>query len=161
MRTAALLLLLCWSAAAALAAIDTYPFDDPQQEARFRALTAELRCPKCQNQNIADSDAPIAADLRRKVYDLIKSGNSEAEVVDYMVQRYGNFVTYRPPVTPLTWPLWFGPLALIILIGLGLAVWIRRAKTPPEPLNAAERERLRQLLGDDPDSASGTESGSR
>jgi cytochrome c-type biogenesis protein CcmH len=133
---------------AAWAAIDAYEFDDPGDERRYRALIEELRCPKCQNQNIAGSNAPLAADLRQKVYDMLQAGESDGAIVDYMVQRYGDFVTYRPPLKPVTWPLWFGPLAAVVLVGLGLAFWIRRRarEAPPEELSAGERERLQALL---------------
>lgn len=131
------------------AAISSYEFDDPQREQQYRELIAELRCPKCQNQNIADSDAPLAADLRQKVYGMVKQGQSSEAVVEYMVQRYGDFVTYRPPLKPLTWVLWFGPAALLTLTVLLLLVWIRRRNREPSlnPLSDAEQARLQQLLG--------------
>ena len=101
----------------AQAAIDVYEFDSPQQEAQYRGLIEELRCPKCQNQNLAASDAPIAQDLKQKVYDLIKDGRSDAEIRNYMQERYGDFISYKPPVRPSTWILWFfPPLLLIVLI---------------------------------------------
>jgi len=84
------------------AAIDTYQFDSVQQEEQYRELTASLRCPKCQNNSIADSNAMIAADMRLKVYELMKQGENRQQIIDYMVARYGNFVTYEPPVTPST-----------------------------------------------------------
>lgn len=142
---------------AVYAAIDAYQFDAPEQERRFRALTAELRCPKCQNQNIADSDAPLAADLRAKVYELVRAGNSHAAVVDYMVQRYGDFVTYRPPLKPITWPLWFGPLGLVLAAALLLALWIKRRQRSQSggaaALSPDERQRLDALLRDYHDDA--------
>lgn len=100
------------------AAIDVYDFDSPQQEAQYRGLIEELRCPKCQNQNLAGSDAPIAQDLKQKTYDLIKEGRSDGEIRNYMQERYGDFISYKPPVRPSTWILWFfPPLLLIALIG--------------------------------------------
>ncbi|BBI67003.1 hypothetical protein PKHYL_11940 [Psychrobacter sp. KH172YL61] len=79
-----------------------------QQEAQYRGLISEeLRCPKCQNQNLAASDAPIAQDLKQKVYDLVKDGRSDAEIRAYMQERYGDFISYKPPVRPSTWILWF------------------------------------------------------
>ncbi|WP_407074436.1 cytochrome c-type biogenesis protein [Psychrobacter sp. CAL346-MNA-CIBAN-0220] len=99
------------------AAINVYDFDSVQQEAQYRGLIEELRCPKCQNQNLAASDAPIAQDLKQKIYDLIKDGRSDAEIRDYMQERYGDFISYKPPVRPSTWILWFfPPLLLIVLI---------------------------------------------
>lgn len=100
------------------AAIDVYEFDSVQQEAQYRGLIEELRCPKCQNQNLAGSDAPIAQDLKQKTYDLVRDNRSDGEIRDYMQERYGDFISYKPPVRPSTWILWFfPPLLLIVLIG--------------------------------------------
>ena len=145
-----LLLFFLLPGAGAQAAIDVYEFGKPVQERRFRHLTEELRCPKCQNQNIADSNAPLAADLRQKVADMINAGRSDNEIVAYMVERYGDFVTYRPPFKPITLLLWLGPAVVIVGIGLGLLVWVRRRgreQTPAE-LSAAERARLDALLAE-------------
>jgi cytochrome c-type biogenesis protein CcmH len=98
----------------ASAAIDTYKFKDEAQEQQFRQLTEQLRCPKCQNNSIADSNAMIASDMRLKVYELMQQGKSKQEIVDYMVARYGNFVTYEPPVTPSTIILWVLPVLFIV-----------------------------------------------
>jgi len=119
---------------AAYAVEDKYDFDSPQQRENFLQLTAELRCPMCQNQNIADSDAMIAHDMRRKVYSLLKQGKSEQEVIDYMKARYGDFVHYKPPVTLATLWLWLGPV-FFILIAL-IVVIRRRSVTPPEDMAA-------------------------
>lgn len=105
----------------AAAAIDTYQFKDEAQEQQFRQLTEQLRCPKCQNNSIADSNAMIASDMRLKVYELMQQGKSKQQVIDYMVDRYGNFVTYEPPVTASTIILWVLPV-LFILGGLGVIV---------------------------------------
>lgn len=141
-------LLPIWTLApVAWAAIDVYEFDDPADEQRFRDLIFELRCPKCQNQNISGSNAPLSADLRKKVYDMIRDGYDDGEIVGYLVQRYGDFVTYRPPIEPVTWPLWFGPFVLIASIGFGLALWVRRrARAAPVALDGSERKRLDALL---------------
>ncbi|TRY31334.1 cytochrome c-type biogenesis protein CcmH [Aliiglaciecola sp. M165] len=109
-----------------LAAEEAFVFDDPAKQKIFLELTQELRCPQCQNQNIADSDAMIAHDLRRKVYELLQQGKSRQEVVDFMKARYGDFVSYKPPVTPLTVWLWLLP-PLFVLIALGV-VFSRRKK---------------------------------
>jgi cytochrome c-type biogenesis protein CcmH len=85
-------------------------------------LTQTLRCPKCQNQDIADSNAPIAADLRREVYQLIVQGKTDQQITDFMVARYGDFVRYKPALNKRTWILWYGPLALLIL-GLSVVLW--------------------------------------
>lgn len=104
----------------ALATIDVLQFKDEAQEQQFRQLTEELRCPKCQNNSIADSNSMIATDLRQKVYELMQEGKSKKEIVDYMVARYGNFVTYDPPLTPLTVLLWVLPVVAIGIGGLSL-----------------------------------------
>src|SRR5690554_8220384 len=96
------LLVLALMAPLALAAIDTYEFDIEEQRQRFYQLSSELRCPKCQNQNIADSDAPIAMDLRREVYRMLNEGKDNEEIVDFLVARYGEFVRYKPALTPAT-----------------------------------------------------------
>ena len=103
----------------AQAAIEVYDFDSVQQEAQYRGLIEELRCPKCQNQNLAGSDAPIAQDLKQKTYDMIKEGRSDSEIRAYMQERYGDFITYKPPVRPSTWILWFFPPLLLIILVIG------------------------------------------
>ena len=103
----------------AMAATDIYQFETPEQEQRFRVLLDELRCPKCQNQSLADSDAGIAQDMRARVEIMIKEGKSNDEIVDYFVARYGDFVSYRPPVTPTTSILWLAPL---LLLGSGAVI---------------------------------------
>ncbi|WP_454255338.1 cytochrome c-type biogenesis protein [Pseudomonas sp. Marseille-Q8238] len=135
----------------ARAAIDTYEFRDETERERFRTLTEELRCPKCQNQNIADSNAPIATDLRREIYRMLEEGKSNGDIVDYLVMRYGDFVRYKPPVDARTYLLWFGPGALLLggLVLLGVLV-IRRRRVENSPEQAAlsrlEAEQLNTLL---------------
>ncbi|WP_352338933.1 cytochrome c-type biogenesis protein [Psychrobacter sp. 16-MNA-CIBAN-0192] len=109
----------------AFAAIDVYDFDSPQQEAQYRGLIEEFRCPKCQNQNLAASDAPIAQDLKQKTFDMVKDRRSDAEIRAYMQERYGDFISYKPPVRPSTWVLWFFPPLLLIVLIIG---WFWRAK---------------------------------
>jgi cytochrome c-type biogenesis protein CcmH len=133
----------------AFGAIDVYELDDPTKQQRFRSLIEELRCPKCQNQNIADSNAPLSADLRQKVFEMVRDDRSDEEIVGYLVTRYGDFITYRPPLKPTTWLLWFGPFAIIGAVVLGLAVWVRRrARQPQAELSAEERHRLAAILDD-------------
>ena len=107
----------------ARAAIDTYEFKDEVERERFRSLTEELRCPKCQNQNIADSNAPIATDLRREIYRMLDDGRSDKEIVDFLVMRYGDFVMYKPPLDSRTWLLWYGLvfMALVLFKPEGIA----------------------------------------
>ena len=109
---------------------EKFYFEDPAQTALFLELTQELRCPQCQNQNIADSNAMIAIDLKRKVYQLIQQGNSREQVVDYMRQRYGDFVYYQPPVNSMT--IWLWILPLIFVLGGIVLVYISRQKRPVE-----------------------------
>ncbi|MFS2224782.1 cytochrome c-type biogenesis protein CcmH [Pantoea sp. B65] len=137
------LLLAC----SAFAAIDTLQFDSPAQEQQYRQITESLRCPKCQNNSIADSNAMIAGDMRLKVYQLMKQGQSKQQITDYMVARYGNFVSYQPPLTASTLILWAGPL-LFVLLG-ALLIMVRSRKSLPDqqtPPDAAEQQRLDKLL---------------
>jgi cytochrome c-type biogenesis protein CcmH len=141
---------------AARAAIDTYEFKDEVERERFRSLTGELRCPKCQNQNIADSNAPIATDLRREIYRMLDDGRSDKEIVDFLVMRYGDFVMYKPPLDSRTWLLWYGPFGLLGLGAIVLYVLVlRRRKVEKAPaqvaLSKAERERLDALLKENRD----------
>ena len=137
--------------ASAQAAIDTFEFASEAERQRYRDLVEDLRCPKCQNQNIADSDAPIAMDLRREIYRMLEEGKSNDEIIDFLVSRYGDFVLYKPPVTGRTLLLWYGPAGLL-LIGfgvLGVIVLRRRAQQKTRPaagLSADERQRLAALL---------------
>jgi len=117
-------------AASALAAAKEAPPEaaDPAIEARMVRITSELRCLVCQNQTIADSNAGLAVDLRRETRDMLKQGKSDAEIVDYMTARYGDFVLYRPPLRATTALLWFGP-ALLLLIGAGVLVFTLRRRS--------------------------------
>lgn len=107
-------------------AVDPLTFENQQEEQRHQALSAELRCLVCQNQSLADSDAPLAQDLRREVLDLMHQGMGDAEIKTYLVERYSDFVLYRPPVNPGTYVLWFGPLLLVLLALFILYRTIRR-----------------------------------
>lgn len=124
---------------------------DPVVEARLVAIADELRCLVCQNESLASSHAELAEDLRREVRGLIREGKSDAEVKRFLVDRYGDFVLYRPEVKPLTWALWFGPFALLVLalVVLGRYLRQRRAQVPRETtLSEADRARAEQLLKD-------------
>jgi cytochrome c-type biogenesis protein CcmH len=106
----------------AFAAIDPLPFESPAQEERFRKLAGELRCVMCQNQSLADSNAGIAGDLRREIFDLMQAGRSDDEIKQFLSERYTDFVLYRPPLRANTVLLWFGPL--LVLLGGGIAVFV-------------------------------------
>ena len=101
---------------------------NPQVEARLVVIAEELRCLVCQNESLASSHAELAEDLRREVRKLIQQGMTDAQIKSYLVERYGDFVLYRPPVKPLTWPLWFGPFALLLLAVWGLLRYLRQRK---------------------------------
>ena len=137
-------------ASVAHAAIDTYEFANDAQRERFRDLTKELRCPKCQNQDIADSNAPIATDLRREIFRMLGEGKDDQQIIDFMVDRYGDFVRYKPALTGKTAILWFGPLVLLVggFVVIGVIVGRRRTQraTRTDPLSAEERQRLDTLL---------------
>lgn len=156
-RAMAMVLLVAGLSMSAWANIDTYQFDNPRQEAQYRALIEEFRCPKCQNQNLAGSDAPIAQDLKQKTYDMVKDGRSDGEIRQYMNERYGDFISYKPPVRPSTWILWFFPPVLLVFVMLAWFIRNRNSSkraavidNPIEegyaPLSAAEQQRLQNLL---------------
>ena len=125
------------------ATIDAYEFTDLDQEERFRQLVAELRCPKCQNQNIADSNAGLAKDIKDRVHRLLQEGKSNNEITVYMVERYGDFITYRPPVRPATWFLWFGPIVIAALVAFFLL--IRKLTSKPKQQSVVSPEQQRQV----------------
>ena len=145
-----LLLLLALAAGPALAATSpTEMLRDPALEARARALGKELRCLVCQNQSIDDSDADLARDLRRLVRERLLAGDSDAEVMAFVTQRYGDFVLLKPPVRPSTWLLWFGPAAALLAGGALLLVFFRGRRPPAvAELDPEERARLDRLLAE-------------
>jgi len=134
----------------ALALIETYEFSTPELEARYQQLSEELRCPKCQNQNIADSNAPIAQDLRRLLHQQLELGASDEEILNYMVARYGEFVRYRPRFGGATVALWLAPV-LLLLAGIAVLLLTLRSRSKTAvsgtaTLSAQEQARLRSLL---------------
>jgi cytochrome c-type biogenesis protein CcmH len=133
-------------AACAAAVIETYEFSSPELEARYHRLSQELRCPKCQNQNIADSNAPISEDLRKLLYRQLEAGASDEEILDDMVARYGDFVRYRPAADGPTLWLWLTPLLLLGFGALMLVLLLRRGRSEPQALSEAERARMASLL---------------
>ena len=142
-------LLMCFSlwAVEGFAVIETYEFSSPDLAARYYRLSQELRCPKCQNQNIADSNAPIARDLRVVLHDQLEQGASDEEILAFMVARYGEFVRYRPSVDRQTIWLWAAPLGLVCMGVMALAWHFRNRQTAsPAPLTAAEQAQLEKLL---------------
>ena len=122
-------------------------FDSQRQERRYHDLIDELRCMVCQNQNLADSNAELAQDLRERVYGMIRAGRSDEEIIDYMVERYGTFVLYRPPLESATTLLWFGPLIFLLIAGLTFWLYSRRQRQKPvSELSAEQREQAQRLL---------------
>ena len=124
--------------------------ENPQVEARLKALAVELRCLVCQNQTLADSNAPLAEDLRREVREMIVKDMSDKDIIDFLVTRYGDFVLYRPPLKPTTTLLWIGPFLLLIAGATVLVLALRRRqkKLADVSLSEAERNRVAQLLSE-------------
>ena len=142
-------LLLCAGTLHATVTLESFKFDTPEQELHFKDLIAELRCLVCQNQSLLDSDAELAHDLRAEVYEMIQDGNSDEQIIEFLVARYGDFVLYNPPLKSSTWLIWFGPF-ILLLVALAL-LWrsLRRQQhTPQHAISDAERARLQQVLRD-------------
>lgn len=122
--------------------------NNPTVEARLVDISQELRCMVCQNESLASSHAELAEDLRREVRDLIVQGKTDSEIKTFLVDRYGDFVLYRPEVKPLTWALWFGPFFLLLLAAFAMGAYLRQRKKQVAQLELsdAQRERAEQLL---------------
>lgn len=150
MRYALLLFLLLFSLSA-VARVEIHTFDSPEQEANYKQLINELRCLVCQNQNLADSNADLAKDLRQKAYEMVTDGKSHAEITEYMIARYGDFVMYSPPMKKTTYLLWIGPFVFLLLAILTLFYFLRRKPSTKDdqPLSEAELEQARRLLRKD------------
>ncbi len=137
------------------AVVEIAEFSQPEYEARYKELIAELRCPKCQNQNLLDSDAPIAEDLRRKTRSLINQGKTNEQVKAFMLDRYGDFVLYKPRFTAATAFLWLGPFVLLLLI---IVLLVRKIKhkqeqemfLPSQANDEATRIKVRNLMSNTP-----------
>lgn len=146
---------LCLQLGFSWAVVDLREFDSEVDRKRYQSFIDDMRCPKCQNQNLAGSNSPIAEDLRGQIYRLIQDGRSDKEIVDYMVERYGEYVLYKPRLSPATLVLWMGP-PLLLLVGLITLIWIvlRRRSQPltevqESDLSSDEREHLDQLLSEE------------
>jgi cytochrome c-type biogenesis protein CcmH len=141
-------LLLGTTPVSATATLESFKFDTEAEQQHFKDLIAELRCLVCQNQSLVDSDAELAHDLRAEVYDMIQQGRSDAEIIDFLVNRYSDFVLYKPPLKPSTYLIWFGPFVLLAIAALLLVRALRRQrKAPVAEISAADRTRLDALLG--------------
>jgi cytochrome c-type biogenesis protein CcmH len=154
MRSLVLLATLLLSLAAQATNIEVYDFDNDQQERTYKQITTELRCLVCQNQDIADSNAELAQDMRHKVFHMLKQGKQKKEIIDFMVKRYGDFVLYKPPFEGRTLILWIGPFVLFVL-----AVWLMlrairksRERDRNPTLESNQLEQAHHLLEDDTES---------
>ncbi len=131
-----------------MATVDLHEFSSEAERERYLVLIEEMRCPKCQNQNLAGSDSPIAQDLRREVHRMLEAGNSDDEILDFMVARYGDYVLYRPRLQSSTWLLWGLPVGLFVL-GVVLVMLLgrrrKRSASGAENLNDDDRARLQAL----------------
>lgn len=126
-----------------------FRFADSTQEQAFRSLTEQLRCLVCQNESLAASQADLAQDLRREIYQMMRAGKTQDQIIEFLVARYGDFVLYNPPLKPATYPLWYGPFALFGIASLFLVrTLVRKKKARDTELSAAERARLATLLAE-------------
>lgn len=153
MKNRLIILLLVISAQAF--AVDYHQLPNPEQQKAYESIISELRCLVCQNQTIADSNAELAADLRRQVYEMLQQGKSKDDVLQFMTERYGDFVLYNPPFKAKTGLLWLGPL-LFLIIGLAMIMWVirRKKQAPVTAIDKDKQEKIRRLL----DSKSGDQS---
>jgi len=145
----AMLLSALWVNGANASPVDTFEFKDEATKLRFQVLSKELRCPKCQNQNLADSNSKIAVDLRKNLYNLLQEGMSDQEVIDFMVYRYGDFVLYRPQLNKQTYILWFGPLVIFLGFIISVVFVLRKrskAKANELDLSLQEQASLDDIL---------------
>lgn len=149
MRSLLLILLMCLGQTVQ-AATEAYPLDSEAERERFNTLTNELRCPKCQNQSIADSNAPIASDMRSEVHRLVQQGESNEEIMEAMTSRFGEFVRYRPELDQRTFLLWFTPLIVVVIGGVAVALVVLRsgqsASDGRPVLSEAEQRKLEGWL---------------
>lgn len=142
---------LLFSAPYAYSITESFDFSGTVSEQRYRSLIEELRCLVCQNESLSGSNAELAGDLRKEVYQMMAQGQSDKQIIDFLVTRYGDFVLYNPPVKPSTYLLWFSPFILFIIAGLALYRSVRRrSRTAETQLTDEEQARLEQILGETP-----------
>ena len=166
-KTFLLAALLAIGTAAGAFTLEEFQFDSPAQEQQFRELIGKLRCLVCQNESLAASQADLAQDLRSEVYRMMRAGQSEDEILSFLVARYGDFVLYDPPLKPSTYVLWFGPFVIIAIAAFFMIrAILNRKPSSDEDISEAERERLQALLasketGDDPTAPGASAAGER
>ena len=139
-----IVLLLCLKGQAA---IDAYPFPNAELQERHKTLIEELRCPQCLNTNLAGSDSMIARDLRREVHRMLLDGKSDDEILDFMHQRYGDFILYKPRLQKGTYVLWFGPLFLLLVVLIVAFRLLKSRKNQISVLSDSDAKRLEELIG--------------
>ena len=139
------LVLIGGVASSGLAVVETYEFSDPAHESRYQDMIAQLRCLVCQNQNLADSNAELARDLRARTYEMINAGASDEDIADFMIARYGDFVLYKPPLRLRTILLWGGPFALLLIALIVFFFTVRRSRVPKD-IEGVDREAAARLL---------------
>ena len=152
MRSIFTILMIIMLISVANARIEENQFDNAEQEQRYHFLIDELRCLVCQNQNLADSNAELAQDLREQVYLMIKNGDTNENIINFMVSRYGDFVLYRPPLKPTTYMLWVGPFIILLIALIVVVQFIRkRQQSKPADINQSDRDKIKKMLDDDED----------
>jgi cytochrome c-type biogenesis protein CcmH len=149
MRQFILVSLLLFMVVPVRAGIEVHQFKTPELEARYKHLTTSLRCLVCQNEDLADSNAELAKQLRAQTYKMLNDGASDKEIVDYMVSRYGNFVLYSPPFIPSTYLLWVGPFALLVFGVVIMTIIIRRLRKQKLDIDTNDYDKARALLADE------------
>lgn len=143
-----LLLMLGTQPLPAAVTLESFTFAAEAEKDRFKELIEQIRCLVCQNQSLADSDAELAHDLRAEVYEMMTDGRNDAEIAEFLVARYGDFVLYNPPVKPSTYLLWYGPFVLLVIAAFVLLRAVRRQKHTQEPeFSSTEQKRLQEVLG--------------
>lgn len=158
LRFSLLFSLVVWLGTALGGTLAEFQFDDPVKKAEFRAIIEEMRCLVCQNESLAGSNADLAHDLRREIYEMFEAGKSKDEIIAFMVDRYGDFVLYRPPLKPSTYPLWFGPILLLLVAAFFLLRALNRKRASPETaLSDQEQARLAKLLQASPENRQETD----
>lgn len=149
MRKFILYLSLFFVVAPAWSVIEVHQFKTPEQEARYKHLTTTLRCLVCQNENLADSNATLAKQLREQIYKMLNEGADDKKIVNYMVSRYGNFVLYDPPLIPATYLLWIGPFILLLFGIIIMQVIIRRNRRQKRVIDSDTYNKANALLTDE------------